>query len=99
MSAFVRLLSAGPLFFLSSWMLMLFAGAVDTNVGIHPFGYSTSMVVTIGLWLTVAPAVGKTLLGLRVGLLCRIPSALPEDKLKERNCRPRELQFFNVVTR
>jgi len=27
-------------------------------VGIQPFGYVTSMVVTIGLWLTLAPAIG-----------------------------------------
>jgi hypothetical protein len=27
-------------------------------VGIRPFGYVTSMVVTIGLWLTLAPAIG-----------------------------------------
>ena len=27
-------------------------------VGIRPFGYITSMVVTIGLWLVTAPAAG-----------------------------------------
>ena len=37
---------------------MLFAGAVSTDVGVRPFGYLTSMVVTIALWLTVAPAIG-----------------------------------------
>jgi hypothetical protein len=37
---------------------MIFAGIVDTDVGIRPFGYVTSMVVTIGLWLTLAPAIG-----------------------------------------
>jgi hypothetical protein len=31
---------------------------VDTDIGIRPFGYLTSMVVTIALWLTLAPAVG-----------------------------------------
>ena len=35
---------------------MIFAGIVGTEVGIKPFGYVTSMVVTIGLWLTLAPA-------------------------------------------
>jgi hypothetical protein len=25
---------------------------------VRPFGYLTSMVVTIGLWLTLAPAIG-----------------------------------------
>jgi hypothetical protein len=58
MGAFFRLLAAGPLFFVSAWLLMIFAGIVATDVGIRPFGYVTSMVVTIGLWLTLAPAIG-----------------------------------------
>jgi len=58
MGDFFRLLAAGPFFFVSAWVLMLFAGVVDTDVGIRPFGYLTSMVVTIALWLTLAPAVG-----------------------------------------
>jgi hypothetical protein len=56
--AFFKLIAAGPLFFVSAWLLMLFAGIVGTDVGIRPFGYLTSMVVTIGLWLTLAPAIG-----------------------------------------
>ena len=58
MDAFFKLIAAGPLFFVSAWLLMLFAGIVGTDVGIRPFGYLTSMVVTIGLWLTLAPAIG-----------------------------------------
>ena len=58
MDAFFKLVAAGPLFFVSAWILMLFAGVVATDVGIRPFGYLTSMVVTIGLWLTLAPAIG-----------------------------------------
>jgi hypothetical protein len=54
---FFKLIAAGPLFFVSAWLLMLFAGVVSTDVGIRPFGYVTSMVVTIALWLTVAPAI------------------------------------------
>lgn len=63
MSAFGRLLAAGPMFFVSAWLLMIFAGIVDTDVGIRPFGYLTSMVVTIGLWLTLAPAIGAVARG------------------------------------
>jgi hypothetical protein len=48
----------GPAFFVSAWLLMLFAGIVASDVGIRPFGYVTSMVVTIGLWLVLAPAAG-----------------------------------------
>lgn len=58
MRDFFKVMFAGPAFFVSSWVLMLFAGAEAHNVGIHPFGYITSMVVTVGLWLSVAPAMG-----------------------------------------
>ena len=58
MDAFFKLVAAGPMFFVSAWLLMVFAGIVGPDVGVRPFGYVTSMVVTIGLWLTLAPAVG-----------------------------------------
>ncbi len=58
MTDFFQVVAAGPAFFISSWILMLFAGITGPDVGIRPFGYLTSMVVTIGLWLTLAPAAG-----------------------------------------
>jgi hypothetical protein len=58
MDSFFKLIAAGPMFFVSAWLLMIFAGIVAADVGIRPFGYVTSMVVTIGLWLTLAPAIG-----------------------------------------
>ena len=58
MCNFLKLVTAGPLFFVSSWVLMIFAGIVHSGVGILPFGYVTSMIATIGLWLCVAPAIG-----------------------------------------
>ena len=58
MGDFFGIVAAGPFFFVSAWLLMLFAGIVSADVGIQPFGYVTSMVVTIALWLAVAPAVG-----------------------------------------
>lgn len=58
MGDFFGILAAGPFFFVSAWLLMLFAGIVASDVGIQPFGYVTSMVVTIALWLVLAPAVG-----------------------------------------
>jgi len=58
MDSFFKLAAAGPLFFVSAWLLMVFAGITASDVGIRPFGYVTSMVVTIGLWLTLAPAIG-----------------------------------------
>ena len=32
--------------------------ATGADIGIRPFSYVTSMVVTIGLWLVLAPAAG-----------------------------------------
>lgn len=58
MEAFFGLPAAGPAFFLSAWVLMVFAGITGPDVGIRPFGYLTSLVVTIGLWLCIAPAAG-----------------------------------------
>lgn len=58
MRDFFAVLAAGPLFFVSAFLLMIFAGIVASDVGIRPFGYITSMVLTIGLWLTMAPAIG-----------------------------------------
>jgi hypothetical protein len=58
MDSFFKIIAAGPAFFISAWVLMLFAGIVGAEVGIEPFGYLTAMLVTIGLWLVVAPAAG-----------------------------------------
>jgi hypothetical protein len=57
MKSFFRLPLAGVMFFVSSWVLMLFAGVTAHDIGIRPFGYVTAMVATIGLWLVVAPAI------------------------------------------
>ena len=56
--SFFKIVAAGPAFFVSAWLLMLFAGILAADTGIQPFGYVTSMVVTIALWLTLAPAIG-----------------------------------------
>lgn len=58
MRNYTSLAAAGPLFFLSAWLLMVFAGATSHDTGVKPFGYMSSMVVTIGIWLVVAPAIG-----------------------------------------
>ncbi len=58
MDDFFKIVAAGPAFFVSAWLLMLFAGTVDTEVGIQPFGYLPSMVVTIALGRTLAPPIG-----------------------------------------
>lgn len=57
MGKWLRLVLAGPSFFVSAWILMLFAGGLRRDLGIRPVGYVTAMVVTIALWLVVAPAI------------------------------------------
>jgi hypothetical protein len=63
MDSFLKLIAAGPAFFVSAWLLMVFVGIVGTDMGLRPFGYVTSMVATIALWLTVAPAIGAVARG------------------------------------
>lgn len=58
MGGYFKLIAAGPMFFVSAWLLMLIIGAVHTDVGVRAFGYDTAMAVTIGLWLAVVPAIG-----------------------------------------
>ena len=58
MSSYLKLMAAGPAFFLSAWLVMLFAGIIGSDVGVRPFGYDTSMVLTIAMWLALAPAIG-----------------------------------------
>ena len=58
MDDFFKIVAAGPAFFVSAWLLMIFAGITAVDVGIRPFGYVTSMIVTVALWLTLAPAIG-----------------------------------------
>ena len=58
MDDFFKIVAAGPAFFVSAWLLMIFAGITAADVGIRPFGYITSMIVTVALWLTLAPAIG-----------------------------------------
>ena len=58
MRSFFALPTAGLLFFVSSLILMLFERAVAATFGVKQIDYVTAMVVTIGLWLVVAPAAG-----------------------------------------
>jgi hypothetical protein len=58
---YFRILAAIPGFFLSSFFLMLLWGAISPDLGIPTITYVQSMLVTITLWLAVAPlaAVGS----------------------------------------
>ena len=61
MLGYFRILAAIPGFFLSSLILMALWGVIAPDLGIDKIGYPMSMLVTITLWLAVAPlaAVGR----------------------------------------
>jgi len=79
MRIYFRLPAAGLSFFVSSWVLMVFAGMTAKDVGIRPFGYVTSMIATIGLWLVVTPAIGAIALRRPWGVGRRRRGAPPLD--------------------
>ena len=54
---YLTILGAIPGFFLSSLFLMLLWGVIAPNYGIVRVDYPMAMLVTINLWLAVAPLV------------------------------------------
>lgn len=54
---YFSILGAIPGFFLSSLFVMLLWGPISSKLGIPDIGYVDSMLVTITLWLAVAPLV------------------------------------------
>ncbi len=58
---YFRILAAIPGFFLSSFILMLLWGAISPDFGIATISYTKAMLITITIWLVVAPlaAVGR----------------------------------------
>jgi len=55
MFGYFTILAAIPGFFLSSFILMLLWGVIAPNFGIEKVGYPMAMLITITLWLAVAP--------------------------------------------
>jgi hypothetical protein len=49
------ILAAIPGFFVSSFFLMLLWGAIAPDFGIAAISYVKSMLITITIWITVAP--------------------------------------------
>jgi len=52
---YFRILAAIPGFFLSSLFLMLLWGVIAPEVGLVTIGYPMAMLVTITLWIVIAP--------------------------------------------
>ncbi len=57
MFGYFRILSAIPGFFISSAILMGLWRAVAPKLDVNSISYATAMLLTITLWLTVAPLV------------------------------------------
>jgi hypothetical protein len=52
---YFRIMAAIPGFFLSSYFLMLLWGAIAPEFGIATISYVKAMLITIVVWLVVAP--------------------------------------------
>ena len=52
---YFRILAAIPGFFLSSFFLMLLWGVIAPKIGLVTIDYPLAMLVTITIWLAVAP--------------------------------------------
>ncbi len=57
MFGYFTILAAIPGFFLSSLIFMALWGVIAPNFEIDKIGYPMAMLITITLWLTVAPLV------------------------------------------
>ena len=52
---YFTILAAIPGFFLSSLFFMLLWGVIAPKIGLAGIGYSVAMLITITLWIAVAP--------------------------------------------
>jgi hypothetical protein len=52
---YFRIMAAIPGFFLSSFFFMLLWDAIAPKLGMVDINYVTSMLITITLWITIAP--------------------------------------------
>jgi len=55
MMGYFTIMAAIPGFFLSSFFTRLLWGVIAPNFGIEKIGYPMAMLVTITLWIAVAP--------------------------------------------
>jgi len=52
---YFRIMAAVPGFFLSSFFFMLLWGVIAPKIGLESISYVMAMLITITLWLAVAP--------------------------------------------
>lgn len=54
---FCAIPAAGGGFFLSAWLTMIFWGIIAPDFGAETIGYPMAMLITIAVWLVVAPLI------------------------------------------
>ena len=54
-SSYFAIPGAGLAFFFSAWLLMIFWGIISPWFGIDTISYINAMLVTLVIWLVVAP--------------------------------------------
>ena len=57
---FFAIPAAGLGFFFSSWLTMIFWGILAEEIGLETISYTTAMLVTVALWLVVAPLIAAS---------------------------------------
>lgn len=55
MFGFAAIPAAGVTFFFSAFLTMIFWGIIAPDFGLETIGYIRAMLITIALWLVVAP--------------------------------------------
>jgi len=82
MRGYFAILAAIPWFFLSSLFTMLFSRAIAPKLGLQSIDYLLAMLITIALWIIVAPLVGvvrrRRLFG---GLIGKIMAGMMKDMM------------------
>ncbi len=56
--AFMAIPTAGLGFFFSAFLTMIFWGIIAPDFGLETISYTRAMLITIALWLVVAPLAG-----------------------------------------
>jgi len=58
---YFAILAAIPGFFFSSFLTMIFWGIIAPDFDIETIGYTMAMLITIALWLVIAPLAAAVL--------------------------------------
>tara|TARA_B100001750_G_C15426529_1_gene555833 strand:- start:307 stop:522 length:216 start_codon:yes stop_codon:yes gene_type:complete len=57
MGTLFSLIKVAGAFFLNSWLTMLFVDISGGELGLSAISYTSAMLVTIGIWVVIAPIV------------------------------------------